>query len=70
MKEIVVTEPVECPFRRRGAFMAHYCGLTKDDYDNAALDIEFPPGCPLFENDYLIKRRCDGTTEDAEQKSE
>lgn len=56
-KEIIVTKPSECPFQC-------YNPLNWDGVDcnlranscNSKAD-KFPPDCPLFENDYLIKRR-------------
>jgi len=66
MKEIVVTSPMDCPFK----LICGGCGLGVEGTHHCYDSWDFPSGCPLFENDYLIKRRCDGTTEDAEQKSE
>ena len=54
MKEIIVTEPGECPFRY--LHIGHKCniniGFNCNEPDNS-----FPSDCPLFENDYLIKRK-------------
>lgn len=59
MKEVIVTEPLDCSFR--------YCTDAEDICTIASVGCEnsfsFPPDCPLFENDYLIKRRSEnGTT--------
>lgn len=50
MKELIVTKPDNCPLREEDFAV---CGL------DLMIDcrVEFPPDCPLFENDYLIKRR-------------
>lgn len=71
MREVVVTTPEECPFRYyvdgAGWCICGYVGhidhnvLCDHDYD-------FSPDCPLFENDYLIKRRCNDTAENANKK--
>jgi len=59
MKEIVVAGPIRCPFRFFDETM-WWCNIINDGViADCPNDSEFPPGCPLFENDYLIKRRCD-----------
>ena len=60
MKKIIVTKPSECPFRRKN-LGGRYCGLTKKDCDELSFT-NFPPDCPLFENDYIIKRRSEDVT--------
>jgi hypothetical protein len=52
MKEIIVTKPDDCPFRHYEC-ACHTCELN----DKICNGNNFPPDCPLFENDYLIKRR-------------
>lgn len=64
MKEVVVAKPEECPFRQDDhlAYDTYQCSLPQccqcDDYE------KFPLDCPLFENDYLIKRRCGEVSQD------
>ena len=52
MKAIAVTKPSECPFNESECFS---CVINEhspcDPFES------FPPDCPLFENDYVIKRR-------------
>lgn len=62
MKEIIVTKPSECPFHD-DEYQA--CNLEPalkcDEYENV---IKFPPDCPLFENDYIVKRRSNANTKE------
>jgi len=78
MKEVVITSPKDCPFRSGRADLDCLCPATKVGacacYEQQERSVAggskvvttFPPGCPLFENDYLIKRRYNGVTKDAE----
>ena len=55
MKEIIVTEPSECPFLYDG-----YCAIPDSISKKVIIcndDNNFPSDCPLFENDCLIKRK-------------
>lgn len=54
MKKIIVTKPSECPLKP-SFWLAVKCELLTclNCFDNN----KFPPDCPLFENDYIVKRR-------------
>jgi hypothetical protein len=53
MKEIIVVEPDDCPFREYHED-GHECNISGIW---CGFSDRFPPDCPLFENDYLIRRR-------------
>lgn len=56
-KEIIVTKPDDCPFRHDYdlEYGEYDCCLPIKSFCND--NINFPPDCPLFENDYIVKRR-------------
>ena len=65
MKEIEIQQSFLCPFNMQGYRRdKNCCSLLmvrkgkRTTYSVSCDDPEtFPPNCPLFENDYLIKRR-------------
>lgn len=62
MIEKITTSPENCPFRQEDwsdDFVGNECRLTEKFCHECD---KFPPDCPLFENDYLIKRRNDAVS--------
>jgi len=55
MQEIIVTKPKECPFYTE----QRICGMhfSFSGVKRLQCFLSLPQDCPLFVNDYLIKRR-------------
>jgi len=57
-KEIVVAAMESCPCRQTYECGCPTCLINRDILCDTIHPCEvFPPDCPLFENEYLIKRR-------------